>query len=664
VRGGTPPSGEIYTPPEYAPCDGLFMAWESYTNILTELTVLITNNTPPATVYMVVDTTGEQTSVNTTLTNAGANMDYVQFLVRTTDTVWIRDYGPRFISQDGNRAIIDHTYNRPRPNDNAFNDYLAGQWGIPQYDLPLVHGGGNFHLFANGDAFMSSLILDENPTYTEQQIKDLFLQYENVNLTIYPGFPTSFDSTRHIDMWMFPVADYKVIIGQYAQSSGQPYTITEAAVADLQSRGYTVYRTPGWNSGGTHYTYTNAVVLNNQVFISKFNVSQDAQALATFQVAFPGYEIHQIDNSSIITAAGAMHCIVMHVPSLAPDPIPHATLTAPNGGELWIAGETHDIAWTATDDVGVTSVDLLLSTDSGATFPETIASGLDPNAPYPWVVPAISSAHARVKVVAHDADGNAGEDASDADFTLATSAPQVVYSNALDTDPGWPVEGEWAFGQPTGGGGGHGFPDPTSGATGLNVYGVNLNGNYSTTPGGPWYVTAGPFDLSHSTYTKLRFQRWLNSDYQPYAYATIDVSAGGSTWAAVWSNGTQVIQENAWSQQEYDISATADEQAAVYVRWGYQIGSGAYAYSGWNIDDIELVGIVSGVPIVPGDVNCDGTAGQSSFGDINPFVLLLTNPTEWQNRYPGCPMLNGDINGDGTVNFGDINPFVALLTGG
>jgi agmatine deiminase len=663
VRDRTPPSGEIYTPPEYAPCDGLFMAWHSYTSILTQMTVYATTATPPANVWMVVDSPTVQGSATTTLSNAGADMDYVHFIVRVTDTVWIRDYGPRFITQDGNRAIVDHTYNRPRPNDNAFNDYLATLWGVPQYDLPLVHGGGNFHLFANRDAFMTSLILDENPGYTEQQIKDLFLAYEGVNLTIYTGFPTSYDSTRHIDMWMFPVGDYKVIIGQYPQSSGQPYTITEGAVADLTARGYTVYRTPGWNTGGTHYTYTNAVVLNNQVFISKFNVSQDAQALATFQTAFPGYTIHQIDNSSIITAAGAMHCIVMHVPSLAPDPVPHAALTAPNGGELWITGESHDITWTATDDVGVTSVDLLLSTDSGATFPQTIASGLANTGSYAWTVPALFSAHARVKVVAHDADGNAGEDASDADFTLALAPPQVVYSNPLDTSPGWPVQGEWAFGQPTGGGGGHGFPDPTSGATGLNVYGVNLSGNYSTTPGGPWYVTAGPFDLSQTINTKLRFQRWLNSDYQPYAYATVDVSANGSTWTAVWSNGTQVTQENAWSLKEYDISATADEQPTVYVRWGYRIGNGALAYSGWNIDDLALIGIVTAPPIVPGDLNCDGTYGYASFGDINPFVLLLTNPTQWQEHYLGCPLLNGDINGDGTVNFGDINPFVALLTG-
>ena len=60
-------------------------------------------------------------------------------------------------------------------------------------------------------------------------------------------------------------------------------------------------------------------------------------------------------------------------------------------------------------------------------------------------------------------------------------------------------------------------------------------------------------------------------------------------------------------------------------------------------------------------MNCDGQAG---FGDINPFVLAVSNPSQWHAQYPNCNILNGDINGDGTVGFGDINPFVAMMSSG
>jgi len=65
-----------------------------------------------------------------------------------------------------------------------------------------------------------------------------------------------------------------------------------------------------------------------------------------------------------------------------------------------------------------------------------------------------------------------------------------------------------------------------------------------------------------------------------------------------------------------------------------------------------------------GDLNCDG---QIDFADINPFVLFLTDYNAWLTGYPGCHPLNGDINGDGSYGqgaFGDINPFVALLSAG
>ena len=66
--------------------------------------------------------------------------------------------------------------------------------------------------------------------------------------------------------------------------------------------------------------------------------------------------------------------------------------------------------------------------------------------------------------------------------------------------------------------------------------------------------------------------------------------------------------------------------------------------------------------VLPGDLNCDGDI---DFGDINPFVLYLSNFAAWQAAYEGCPAANGDINGDGLYpDFGDINPFVALLSGG
>jgi len=90
----------------------------------------------------------------------------------------------------------------------------------------------------------------------------------------------------------------------------------------------------------------------------------------------------------------------------------------------------------------------------------------------------------------------------------------------------------------------------------------------------------------------------------------------------------------------------------------------AAAPDGWDLAGRLRIarGVVDmGAYEVPfGDLNCDGRV---DFGDINPFVLALSNPAVWQAAYPGCELLYGDINDDQVLDFGDINPFVALLGG-
>ncbi len=237
-------------------------------------------------------------------------------------------------------------------------------------------------------------------------------------------------------------------------------------------------------------------------------------------------------------------------------------------------------------------------------------------------------------------------------ITIA-AAPQVIYNFALDSNPGWSTQGQWAFGQPTGGGS-HNL-DPNSGHTGTNVYGYRLTGDYANNIPA-YYLTTTALNCADASDVELRFWRWLAVEYADHA--DLDVSTNGTTWTNVWSSYGITYSEAAWSQQIYDLSAVADHHAAVYIRWAMGPTDHSVTYPGWNIDDVELWALVP--PRMVGDLNCDE---QVDFGDINPFVLILTDPGAWQASYPGCPMGNGDINSDGAVNFGDINPFVALLTG-
>jgi len=116
-----------------------------------------------------------------------------------------------------------------------------------------------------------------------------------------------------------------------------------------------------------------------------------------------------------------------------PDQPPVVTVNAPNGGEVWNIGAAQNITWTATDDIGVSSVSIVLSRDGGTSYPDTLAKGEANDGVYPWLVSAPPSASARVKVIAYDAAANTGSDASNADFEIYDPASGVAPGHDIPT---------------------------------------------------------------------------------------------------------------------------------------------------------------------------------------------------------------------------------------
>lgn len=428
-----PPPLPLHCVAEFEPMEGLLLSWESFSSAISALLtnmVKQTTTTANSKVYMVVDTALEQTSVSNTLTSAGCNMSNVQFIVQTTDTIWIRDYGPRYIYQGQCRAIVDHTYNRPRPNDDVLPSYFATVKKHAFYEHQLVHGGGNYHLDALGRSYATELVWNENPSQTHTLIHDTWLDFQNVDTHIFPPFPTSVDYTQHIDMWMQVCADNKVVISDWPNNVGSTQdVICDNAAIYMAGMGYTVYRVPARSISGVHYTYTNVVMINDVILLPTYTNAtivadgHNEQALTTWQTALPEKTIVQINSQAIVPYAGVMHCIVMHVPAHLGGVNPTAYLENYRGGDVLTPGADIEINWITDDDVSVSDVDILLSTDGGANYDTTIASMTADDGSEFWTVPNICSQQARIKVVARDGDGNTGFDASTSDLTINAPFP-------------------------------------------------------------------------------------------------------------------------------------------------------------------------------------------------------------------------------------------------
>ncbi len=428
LRGATPPpTGPLLCPGEYAPMQGLMIAWEGPSGFLAILAQIgrHTTTTGQANLYVYCDTTSEVTSARNSLIAAGADINRVYFQVRTTDTIWIRDYGPRYVYEGNCRVIVDHTYNRPRPNDDVIPVAFASYLNQALYEIPLIHGGGNFHLDSIGRSYVTRLINNENPGRTELQIHDLWQDYQNVDTTFFDPFPTTVDLTQHIDMWMQIISDNAVMISDFGtptpgSSVATADAICESAAVLLAARGYTVHRLPAIFSGTTHYTYTNSVICNNVVMIPLYSLftSQNATALAAWQAALPGKTIVQINADAIVSSAGVFHCIVMHVPAPLNGSSPSAFLRSPRGGEV-IAPGSYSIDWISDDDVFAVSANIDLSLDGGLTYPLRLATNIAPNdGNHIVTIPNVATARGRIRVTVFDGPGNSGSDASAANLTI------------------------------------------------------------------------------------------------------------------------------------------------------------------------------------------------------------------------------------------------------
>jgi hypothetical protein len=235
------------------------------------------------------------------------------------------------------------------------------------------------------------------------------------------------------------------------------------------------------------------------------------------------------------------------------------------------------------------------------------------------------------------ADG--GGDSVIATVNLAVGVSQPVIEFLVDDaiPTGWTIDAGWAIGQPTGGGGsaggGSGNPDPSGGFTGINVLGYNLSGNYTNNIS-PMRVLRSPaMDLSNVSNATLKFQRWLGVESSTYDQAAVEGSTDGVTWTTIWRHSGPSLNPTGWSAMSYDIASWADGQPTVYLRWTMGTTDSSVVYCGWNIDDVQIIGLVP-VPPCTGDFNddcainfSDVTTVLANFGTYNfsDITTVLAN---------------------------------------
>ena len=301
-----PPVGELRPIAEYEPAQSVLIRYPFGIPMS-----LIKEMAKDIKVITIVSSPNQQSTVQNQYNSNGVNTANCEFIIHSTDSYWTRDYGPWFMAIDNSEvAIYDFNYNRPRPDDNQINAYLAPYLQMNIYASTLKHAGGNFMNDGTSQAASTQLVLEENPSYTQQQIEQHFLEYMGIEQYHFTADPLG-EYIAHIDCWGKYLSPNKVMIGQVPTSNSQ-YQIYENVATyfsqqispwGMPFQVYRVYTPGGYNATA----YTNSLILNKKVFVPLSGNTNDAAAIQSYQNAMPGYEIIGITYNNWENT-DALHC--------------------------------------------------------------------------------------------------------------------------------------------------------------------------------------------------------------------------------------------------------------------------------------------------------------------------------------------------------------------
>ena len=306
-RATDPAVGPIRNPGEFEPMTGVIVRYPfgNPTNLLVEYAEDVT-------LWVIVENASAQSSASSILSSGGCNMAHVDWIFAPTNSIWTRDYGPWFIIDGaGDQGIVDHIYNRPRPQDDLIPGVIGSDWGIPVYGMDLETAGGNYMSDGRGIAMSTRLTLDENSGLTTAEIDSMLSAYLGIE-QYYPLPYIESGGIHHIDCWAKFLGPEKILLKEVPVGHAS-YAALESNYAYLSSitnsygRPYEIVRVYTPNNE----PYTNSIVINDKVFVPQYGTTWDDDALQTYRDAMPGYEV--LGYTGPWLSDDAIHCRAMGV---------------------------------------------------------------------------------------------------------------------------------------------------------------------------------------------------------------------------------------------------------------------------------------------------------------------------------------------------------------
>ncbi|MFE2107614.1 agmatine deiminase family protein [Kitasatospora sp. NPDC059463] len=261
------------------------------------------------------------------------------------DDLWIRDFGPTFLTAPGAVAGLDTNFNgrgksgtpyyQPYADDAAVAATLLHGYGVNRIAAPFTGEGGSLETDGQGTllATVSSLVnANRNPGRSRAQVEQALKAGLGVSKVIWlPGLAGQDITDCHIDCLARFTAPGKIILDQPGPGTAQiwidVYQESKRILAnatDARGRPLAVTELPGPDrqlirGRGRDFlsSYTNYYTANGAVFVPQFgDAAADGTAYAILQAAHPDRDVVQLNIDNIAGGGGGIHCATQSQPSV------------------------------------------------------------------------------------------------------------------------------------------------------------------------------------------------------------------------------------------------------------------------------------------------------------------------------------------------------------
>jgi agmatine/peptidylarginine deiminase len=293
------------------------------------------------TLYTLVEGQSGENQAKSAFQSAGIDVSMVRFIRTDTYSMWTRDWGPQCVfGDDGQMGIVDPWFDgypwvpgcagkdardvsrppteRGYEDDDVINADVAAALGLPLHELPAYCTGGNIMTDGHGRAFSTEQMLDENAPWMSSAT--FFSRAEDyLGITDYEILPNpEVHGIQHIDCYAKLLNEETVLVKEVPTWHPEYQCIEDLVDAfenltTCYGRPYEIVRI--WcapYSGDEVAAYTNSLILNGKVLVPTFGIAADADALATYESAMPGYEVIGISYASWYYY-DALHCRTMGI---------------------------------------------------------------------------------------------------------------------------------------------------------------------------------------------------------------------------------------------------------------------------------------------------------------------------------------------------------------